>query len=145
MNWKIIKVYPFKFHLIATEDERSSVFKLHVIIWYQVWSVMIAQWNSSLSVLPVGRAQFPATAEYFKGFFPGWSHSAKPKIAQSPLNDTTQPADSEEEGQCPTMDRWWLRINKSDIWKWITSNSVSLVAECLHTESAGSQWIDFGV
>ena len=33
--------------------------------------VMIAQWNSSLSVLPVARVRFPATAEYFKGFFPG--------------------------------------------------------------------------
>jgi len=32
---------------------------------------MIAQWNSSLSVLPVARVRFPATAEYFKGFFPG--------------------------------------------------------------------------
>jgi len=37
--------------------------------------VMIAQWNSSLSVLPVARVRFPATAEYYKGFFPGWSHS----------------------------------------------------------------------
>jgi len=36
-----------------------------------VESVMIAQWNSSLSVLPVARVQFPATAEYSKGFFPG--------------------------------------------------------------------------
>ena len=34
---------------------------------------MIAQWDSSLSVLPVARVQFPATPEYFKGFFPGWS------------------------------------------------------------------------
>ena len=33
----------------------------------------MAQWDSSLSVLPVARVQFPATAEYFKGFFPGWS------------------------------------------------------------------------
>jgi len=31
---------------------------------------MIAQWNSSLSVLPVARVQFPTTVEYFKGFFP---------------------------------------------------------------------------
>ena len=29
---------------------------------------MIAQWDSSLSVLPVTRVQFPATVEYFKGF-----------------------------------------------------------------------------
>ena len=32
---------------------------------------MISQWDSSLSVLPVARAQFPTTAEYFKGFYPG--------------------------------------------------------------------------
>jgi len=38
----------------------------------------IAQWDSSLSVLPMARVQFPAMAEYFKGFFPGWSHSANP-------------------------------------------------------------------
>ena len=36
---------------------------------------MIAQWDSSLSVLPVARIQFPAMAEYFKGCFPGRSHS----------------------------------------------------------------------
>ena len=34
-------------------------------------SVMIAQWDSSLSVLPVARVQFLVTAEYLKGFFPG--------------------------------------------------------------------------
>jgi len=35
---------------------------------------MIAQWDSSLSVLPVPRVQFPTTAEYFKGLFLGWAH-----------------------------------------------------------------------
>jgi len=40
--------------------------------------VKIAQWDSSLSLLPVARVQFPAIAEYFKGFFPGRSHSANP-------------------------------------------------------------------
>jgi len=30
---------------------------------------MMAQWDSSLTVLPVARVQFPATTEYFKGFF----------------------------------------------------------------------------
>jgi len=30
---------------------------------------MIAQWDSSLSVLPVARVQFPAMAEYFQGIF----------------------------------------------------------------------------
>jgi len=34
---------------------------------------------------------------------PAWQ-----KMAQSPLNDTTQPVDSEGEGQSSTMDRQWL-------------------------------------
>ena len=34
-------------------------------------------------------------------------------MAPSPLNDTTQAVDSEEEGQCPTMDRWWLKESKN--------------------------------
>jgi len=34
--------------------------------------VMIAQWDSSLTVLPLARVQSPTMAEYFKGFFPGW-------------------------------------------------------------------------
>ena len=72
---------------------------------------MIAQWDSSLSVLPVARVQFSATADYFKGIFPGWLHSlptrpepAWQKMAQSALNDTTRPVDSEEEGRSSTMD-----------------------------------------
>jgi len=40
-------------------------------ILISVLRVMIAQWDSSLSVLPVTRVQFPTTAEYLKGFFPG--------------------------------------------------------------------------
>jgi len=33
--------------------------------------IMIAQWDTSLSVLLVVWVQFPTTAEYFKGYFPG--------------------------------------------------------------------------
>jgi len=71
---------------------------------------MIAQWDSSLSVLPVTRVQFPAMVEYFKRFFladhtlPTRAEPAWQKMAQSPLNDTTQPVDSEEEGRSPTTD-----------------------------------------
>ena len=39
---------------------------------------MIAQWENecfSLSVLSIARVQLPAIAEYFKGFFPDWSHA----------------------------------------------------------------------
>jgi len=74
----------------------------------------IAQWDSSLSVLPVAWVQFPATAEYFKRFFPAdrtlptRPEPARQKMAQSPLKDTTQSVDSEEEGRSSTMDRRWL-------------------------------------
>jgi len=37
-------------------------------------------------------------------------------MAQSFLNDTTQPADSEEEGQGSTMDKQWLE--KSSFLSW---------------------------
>jgi len=75
---------------------------------------MIAQWDSSLSVLPVALVQFPAMAEYFEGFsladrtLPTRPEPAWQKMAQSPLNDTTHPVDSEEEGRSSTMDRRWL-------------------------------------
>jgi len=35
---------------------------------------------------------------------PAWQ-----EMAPSPLNGTTQPADSEEEGRSPTIDRRWLK------------------------------------
>ena len=81
---------------------------------------MIARCDSSLSVLPVARVQFLATAEYFKGFsladrtLPTRPEPAWQKMAQSPLNDTAQPVDSEEEGRSPTTGRQWL-IEKN-IW-----------------------------
>jgi len=53
--------------------------------------VMIAQWDSSLSVHPVARVQFPAMAEYFKGFFPGWSHSSNPSWASVAENGSISP------------------------------------------------------
>jgi len=43
--------------------------------------VMIAQWDSSLSVLPVARVQFSVMVEYFTGYFPDWSHYANPSWA----------------------------------------------------------------
>jgi len=57
---------------------------------------MIAQWDSSLSVT------LPIRPE------PAWQ-----KMAQSPLNDTTQPVDSEEEGRGPTTDKRWLIEKKT--------------------------------
>jgi len=77
--------------------------------------VMIAQWNSSLSVLAVARVQFPAMVEYFKAFsladhtLPTRPEPAWQKMAQFPLNGATQPVDSEEEGRSLTMDRQWLK------------------------------------
>ena len=87
--------------------------------------VMIAQWENeciSLSVLFVVRGQFPAMAKYFKGYFPvdhtlpTPSGPAWQKMAQSPLNGTTQLADSEEEGRSPTMDwQTMTEVNKKMI------------------------------
>jgi len=52
----------------------------------------------------MARVQFPAAAECFKGFFPGWSHSANPfwsSVAENGAispNGSTQPVDIKEEG-----------------------------------------------
>jgi len=43
---------------------------------------MIAQWDSSLSVLPVARVRFPATAEYFKGLNPWLIALCQPVLSQ---------------------------------------------------------------
>jgi len=79
--------------------------------------VMIAQWESeciSLSVLSMGWVQSPVLTNCFKGFFPRGSRSANTsradvaawqKMAQSPLNGTTQLVDTKEGGRGPTMDR----------------------------------------
>jgi len=50
---------------------------------------MIAQQKNeyiSLSVFLVAWVQFPAVAEYFKGFPPSWSHSANPSWASAAEN-----------------------------------------------------------
>ena len=61
-----------------SSDSACKLSAKFLIYYYFIISVMIAQRDRSLSVLPVARVQFLATAEYFKGFFPGWSHSANP-------------------------------------------------------------------
>jgi len=78
-----LSVLPVARVMIAQWDSSLSVLP--------VAQVMIAQWNSSLSVLPVARVQFPATAEYFKGFFPGWSNSANPSWASVAENGSISP------------------------------------------------------
>jgi len=40
---------------------------------------------------------------------PAWQ-----KMAQSPLKDTTQPVESEEEGRSSTMDKRWLIEKKKE-------------------------------
>jgi len=68
---------------------------------------MIAQWENeciSLSVLFVARVHFPVMAKYFKGCpradhtLPTSSEPAWQKIAQPPLNGTTQSVAIEEKG-----------------------------------------------
>jgi len=47
-----------------------------------IQSIMIGQWDSSLSILPVARVQFPATAEYFQGIFPWLITLCQPVLSQ---------------------------------------------------------------
>ena len=47
-------------------------------------------------------------------------------MAQSPLNDTTQPVDSEEEGRSSTMDRWWLKRKNTFYIQWHPNSKNSL-------------------
>ena len=46
---------------------------MDIIYYYLMYDniFVIAQWNSSLSVFPMARVQFPAMAVYSKRFFPG--------------------------------------------------------------------------
>ena len=53
---------------------------------------MIARWDSSLSVLPVARVQFPVTAKHFKRFFSGWSCPASPSWASVAENGPISPS-----------------------------------------------------
>ena len=67
---------------------------MYLTVCLSVSRVMIAQWENdciSLSVFPVARVQFPAMAQYFKGFFPGWSHSANPSWASMAENSSISP------------------------------------------------------
>jgi len=82
---------------------------------------MIAQWDSSLSVLPVARVQFHAGhGGVSRGNFPWLITPCQPaltpepawqKMDQSPLNGTTKPVEDEEEAQSSTTDRQWLKNN----------------------------------
>jgi len=72
---------------------------------------MIAPWNSSPSVLPVARVQFPATAEYFKGFFPGWSPSVNPSWASVAENGSISPPN--------TPHNLWTSRRKAEVQPWI--------------------------
>jgi len=97
-------------------------------------SVIIAQWDSSLSVLPVARVNSQPRRSISRDFsladhtLPTRPEPAWQKIAQSPLNDTTQPVDSEEEGRSPTTDRRWL---------------IESLPHCCHVSQQNSTDLDF--
>jgi len=66
-----------------------------------------------LTVCPLyGLGLIPSCGEVFRWIFP-WlpTHPelAWQKMAQSPLDGSTQPVDIEEEGRSPTTDRRWLK------------------------------------
>jgi len=78
-------------------------------------AVMITQWENEWISLSSRSPGFNSQLRrYFKGFFPGWSHSANSSwtsvanTAQSPLNGTTQPVAGRPS---PTLDRWWQKEN----------------------------------
>ena len=107
-----------------------------------VGRVLIAQWENeciSLSVLPVVRAMIAqweneciSLSSSWSGFYSRlrWSISrdaslcehtlpirSEPvwqKMAESPLNGTTQPAGINQGGLHPTMDRQWLKERQTD-------------------------------
>jgi len=57
---------------------------------------------------PCSPGSIPSHGRIFQGIFhtlPTRPEPAWQKMAQSPLNGTTQPVDSEKEGRTPTMDR----------------------------------------
>ena len=68
---------------------------------------MIAQWDSSAVCPPRGPGSIPSHGGVFQGIFlwlialcqPVLSQRGRKWLVQSPLNDTTQPVDSEEEGR----------------------------------------------
>jgi len=76
-------------------------------------SVMMAQWDSSLSSPWPGFSSQPQRSisrdfSQADHTLPTHPEPVWQKMAQSALNDATQPVDSEEEGQSPTTDRRWL-------------------------------------
>jgi len=66
----------------------------------------------------VACVQFPVVAENFNGFSPA-DHAlathpepAWQKMAQSPLNRTTQPVEIGEKGRMLTTDKQWLKMRQ---------------------------------
>jgi len=135
-EWISLSVLPMGRAMMAQWENECislsvlSVVRVMVAQWENEWislsvlpmaRAMMAQWENewiSLSVLPMGRVQFPAVAEYFKGLsladhtLPTHPEPALQKMAQSPLNVTTQRADSKKKDRSPNMDRWWLQKEK---------------------------------
>jgi len=67
----------------------------------------------------LSEGSIPGHGRVFRVIFPWLITLCQPVLSRRgrkwlnpPLNGTTQPADTEEEGQSPTMDRQWLRQNK---------------------------------
>ena len=70
-------------------------------------------------VIPLSYHDWLDTAEYFKRFFPGWSHSTKPSWASVAENGSISPqrhhttCGQRRKGRSSTMDRRWLIEKKS--------------------------------
>ena len=103
--------------LLRSEPRIKYLWVLVTFFDYMNKSVMIAQWNSSLSVLPVARVQFPATAEYFKGLFADWSHSVNSFRASVAENGSISPqwhhtTCGQRGGRPMSNHGWWWLIER---------------------------------
>ena len=95
----------------SKSDWNPYVYNCHRRQWC---SVTIAQWENeciSRSVLPVAWVQFAAAAEYFKGFFPGWSHSANQSWASEVENGPISP-------QWHAPQNLWKLRRKAEVQLW---------------------------
>jgi len=89
-----------------------------------------------LTVRFMAWVQFPAMVEYFKGFFlvdhnlRTRPEPALQKMAQSPVNSTTQSVGIEAEGRNPTTDRRWLNDKKGAHKTNVASNTTGNLPMC---------------
>jgi len=103
---------------------RSSSQKLPMLFPSKGWQLEDVRWRrpTSYMLLMCNKKRRSISRDFSLAdhTLPTRPEPAWQKMAQSPLNDTTQPVDSEEEGRSSTMDRQWV-IKKNKITTVITA------------------------